>query len=203
MTPDPSQSAAASAASTGASLQLDLRVAHLAQLFNAMDPAPFRERDLDPNAVTYIVDWGRETPAGQLLQLTVHLGEEQATPESASFLRDAIHAYFVQRAVVTRRQLRRLFRVGRISLVIGIVFLAAAMALGELVASIVSRDGYNSVIQESFIIGGWVALWRPIEIFLYEWWPIRAEARLFDRLGRADVTLSNAIPAPSANGTRP
>jgi len=28
-------------------------------LFNAMDPAPFRERDLDPNAEEYIVGWGR------------------------------------------------------------------------------------------------------------------------------------------------
>ena len=23
------------------------------------------------------------------------------------------------------------------------------------------------------MIGGWVALWRPLEIFLYDWWPIR------------------------------
>jgi hypothetical protein len=200
MTLDPSQPLEGA---TDASLQLDLRVAHLAQLFNAMDPAPFRERDLDPNAVTYIVDWGRETPAGKPLELIVHLGAEQATADATSYLREAIQAYFANRAIVTRRQLRRLFRVGRISLVIGIVFLAAAMALGELVASIVSKEGYNSIIQESFIIGGWVALWRPIEIFLYEWWPIRAEARLYDRLGRAHVTLCNAQPSLSENGRRP
>jgi len=34
-----------------------------------------------------------------------------------------------------------------------------------------------------------VALWRPLEIFLYDWWPIRAEARLYDRLGEMDVRL--------------
>ena len=28
------------------------------------------------------------------------------------------------------------------------------------------------------MIGGWVALWRPMEIFLYDWWPIRGEVRL-------------------------
>ena len=48
---------------------LELHVAELRQLFNAMDPAPFRERDLDPNAVSYIVDWARETPASQPLAL--------------------------------------------------------------------------------------------------------------------------------------
>jgi hypothetical protein len=28
------------------------------------------------------------------------------------------------------------------------------------------------VIEESLLIFCWVANWRPIEIFLYEWWPI-------------------------------
>jgi hypothetical protein len=32
-------------------------------------------------------------------------------------------------------------------------------------------------------------MWRPIEIFLYEWWPIRAEARLFDRLSAMMVSV--------------
>jgi hypothetical protein len=44
-------------------------------------------------------------------------------------------------------------------------------------------------VSESLIIGGWVALWRPMEIFLYDWWPIAAEARLFDRLAAMPVSL--------------
>jgi hypothetical protein len=45
------------------------------------------------------------------------------------------------------------------------------------------------------VIGGWVALWRPAEIFLYEWWPIRAEAKLLDRLSEMSVRV---LPAPAA-----
>jgi hypothetical protein len=44
------------------------------------------------------------------------------------------------------------------------------------------------------VIGAWVALWRPIEIFLYDWWPIRAEARLFDRLSQMEVRTISAPP---------
>jgi hypothetical protein len=36
----------------------------------------------------------------------------------------------------------------------------------------------GGIIRESLLIGGWVAMWRPMEILLYDWWPIRAEARL-------------------------
>jgi hypothetical protein len=41
---------------------------------------------------------------------------------------------------------------------------------------------YGEILGHSLLIGGWVALWRPFEIFLYEWWPILGEARLYDRL---------------------
>jgi hypothetical protein len=168
---------------------LELQVGEMRQLFNAMDPAPFRERDLDPQAVAYILDWGRETPAGRPLGLDVRLSREPATAEQAGMLRDAVDAYFRQRAVATRRQLRRLFRVGRVSLLIGLAFLGCALMLGELVAGLVSKESYSSIIKESFVIGGWVALWRPLEIFLYDWWPIRAEARLQDRLAEMDVRV--------------
>ncbi len=175
-----------------ATAELELRVAEMRQLFNAMDPAPFRERDLDPNAEAYIVGWAREVPAGQPLGLVVHLGRESATAESAAMLHVAVDDYFRQRAVATRRQLRQLFRVGRISLLIGLAFLGGAILLGELVAGLVAKESYGSIIKESFVIGGWVALWRPLEIFLYDWWPIRAEAKLLDRLGEMDVRVLDA-----------
>jgi len=204
--PSPGAAAQAADAAGAGSRQravLELHVAEMRQLFNAMDPAPFRERDLDPNAEAYIVDWGRELPAGVPLGLTVHLGREPATPEKAALLRDAVHEYFRQRALATRRQLRQLFRVGRISLLIGLAFLGGAVVLGELVAGLVSKESYGSIIKESFVIGGWVALWRPLEIFLYDWWPIRAEARLLDRLGEMDVRVQDAPASAAAERPAP
>jgi len=46
-----------------------------------------------------------------------------------------------------------------------------------------------ALIRESMLIGCWVAMWRPIEIFLYDWWPIRAERRLFERLSAAPIEI--------------
>ena len=191
------------AAADAATAVLELRIGELRQIFNAMDPAPFRERDLDPNAETYIVEWARETRPGQPLRLVVHLGREPAPVGQESVLRDAVDGYFKQRAESTWRELRQLFRVGRISLVIGIAFLAGAIVIGEFVASLVGKAAYGGIIKESFVIGGWVALWRPLEIFLYDWWPIRAEAKLLDRLGEMDVRLLGAPPATVASGAAP
>jgi hypothetical protein len=178
--------------------ELELHVAELRQMFNAMDPAPFRERDLDPNAEVYIVDWGRETPKGRPLGLVVRLGREPANLENTGMLRDAVHAYFRQRAAATRSKLRQLFRVGRISLVIGLAFLAVVIGVGEYLTLRIDKESYGYLVKESLIIAGWVALWRPLEIFLYDWWPIRAEARLLDRLSEMSVRV---VGTPAAERT--
>jgi len=180
---------------------LELQVGQMMQLFDALDPAPFRERDLDPKAEEYIVDWAREVDSRAPLALAVDLAREAVTPESRAMLGDAVRTHFRTRATATRRDLTRLFRRGRVSLVIGLAFLAAAIATGEFLATFTSQERYKIIITETFVIGGWVALWEPIQIFLYDWWPIRNEARLFDRLAamRVDVAgVQTPVPGMAA-----
>ena len=52
---------------------IEVRVAELSQLFNAIDPSPFRERDLDPRAEEFIVEWGSALPAAEPLALVVNV----------------------------------------------------------------------------------------------------------------------------------
>ena len=95
---------------------LDLYLAESRQLFNSMDPSPFQERDLDPKAEDYIVEWAREARARLPLELVVHLGREPATEATRAVLREAVDDHFRRRARATWARLRRLFREGRISL---------------------------------------------------------------------------------------
>lgn len=170
---------------------IEVHVAEVRQLFNAIDPSPLRERDLDPKIVEFIVDWGREAPNDTPLALLVRLGRSTGEPDEATLLREAVHRFFAGRAVATRRRLRRLFRVGRTSLGIGLSVLAIFTAVAQLVTQPAS-GGFGRIVHESLSIGGWVAMWRPLDVFLYDWWPIRAEARLFDRLAVMPVRVSQA-----------
>jgi len=187
-------------AAAGAPVVLDLHVAELRQLFNSMDPAPFRERDLDPKAQAYIVDWAQEVRADAALALQVHVDDPNARPADAALLAQAIGEYFRQRGLATRRALSRMFRTGRVSLLIGVLFVAAAALIGEAVVGLFSKDRYATLIHESLVIGAWVALWRPMEIFLYDWWPVRAEARLYERLSRIEVRLDCGDAASAGAG---
>lgn len=168
---------------------IEVRVTELSQLFNAIDPAPFRERDLDPKVEEFIVESAREAPRDVPLGLLVRLDRPAGLRDEADQLKVAVHRHFAQSAGGSRRRLRHLFREGRVSLVIGLAALAAFTGVAELIASGVG-GGVGAVLHESLLIGGWVAMWRPLEVFLYDWWPIRAEAKLFDRLAAMPVGVS-------------
>jgi hypothetical protein len=169
---------------------IEVHVAELQQLFNAIDPSPFREKDLSANVEAFIVSWAKEAHRGVPLALLVHVDQPPIQADAAVALREAIRAFFSQRALASRQRLRQLLRVGRTSLLIGLVFLTVTVALGGAIESAMADQRLGAVLRESLLIGGWVAMWRPLEIFLYDWWPIRAEARLFDRLSAMPVRIA-------------
>ena len=182
---------------------LHLYLSDTRRLFNSMDPSPFRERDLDPAASAYVVEWAEEAPRGRPLRIVVHLGGN-ASGDDAAVVPVSVRDYFQRRAVATRRRLQRLFRLGRRTLAIAFVFLATVIVVADYLTGLVGEGRYAAVIENTLVIGAWVALWRPLEIFLYDWWPIRGEARLYDRLGAADVRVIrdgvDAAPVPGASG---
>ncbi len=109
----------------------------------------------------------------------------------SSDLQQSIHNYFAYRLNETRRRLRLFFRDGRIALAVGLAFLFACIVLRQVVMA--TRAGtVSEIAAEGLLIVGWVAMWRPLEIFLYEWWPIQRRCRVFAKLARIPVIVEPA-----------
>src|SRR5215471_1652458 len=168
---------------------IEVHVGELKHLFDAIVPSPFRDRDLDPKAEEFIVGWAKDLPRDATLALVVDIDRAAGLPDEAAVLREAIHEFFSHRAETCRQRLRELFRVGRTSLAIGLIALAGAIALGDFLATLLKGNRIGEILRESLTIGGWVSMWRPLEVFLYDWWPIRNEARLSDRLAAMPVRI--------------
>ena len=166
-----------------------LRVKDIAQLFHTLDPFPFRERDLDATVEEYVFGWAGELPAQDPISIQVHLPQSQAARSEAQHIGDAMRAYFAGRGEVVGWEIRDLFRRGRTSLLIGLVALAVCLLTARWAADQLRPGPFSRFLQEGLIILGWVTNWRPMEIFLYDWWPLVRRRRLYDRLAHADVKL--------------
>jgi len=167
---------------------IEIRLRRLQQLFNSLDPSPFRERDLDQDAEDYIVESADEYPLPAPISLVVYLPEEELTQSQAFDLPLSVHNYFAYRLSEGQRRLRLFFREGRIALSIGVAFLFVCVLVRQLILA--TRAGaVSEIVAEGLLIVGWVAMWRPFEIFLYEWWPIRRRCRILAKLAIIPVTV--------------
>lgn len=163
---------------------IEVKLKSLAQIYNSFDPSPFHERDLDDDAAEYIVEAMTELKGHDSVKLLIHV-QENAGEQDRSQLVNALHNYFSYRTRATRLQLKEKLRFGRISLLIGLLFLAACFEISTLLKE--DTGMFSSIIWEGLIIIGWVMLWKPLEIFLYEWWPLLGKARLYQRLEKIPV----------------
>lgn len=169
---------------------IEVNLREVRQLFNHLDPAPFREKDLDPAAEAYIVDAFREIGFDRLKCLVVHLPEREATSPDALALPLAVSNYFAYRGIQVSVERRRLLQRGLGNLAAGLAFLFVCLSLRAPVAMFV----HSEVLTEGLLIIGWVALWRPVEIFLYDGWTLLRQQRRLEQLASMKVEVRPREP---------
>ncbi len=170
-------------------LMIELRAEDVAQLYDMLDPYPFPERDLGPEVDTFIVGWVREKRYRGPIEIVVHLPAGECDKAAARQFAGAVRRHYTRRADAMTGEITELFRNGRRFLLIGVVVLLFCVILSQNVKGWLGAGGVSNFVAESALILGWVANWRPIEIFLYDWWPLKRRRTLFQRLASADVRL--------------
>jgi hypothetical protein len=168
---------------------IDLRISHLGQLFESMDPSPFREKALDDKAARYLLDSVREQPRDAPLRVVVHLPESLRI--AAHNLPDGIHNHFRFEVQQARRELRWRMGAGWRALLVGVLLLAACVVVGSLLAAQFADSAHAGlrILDEGLLILGWVALWRPLDILLFDRFELRAGLQTLRRLTDVPVDL--------------
>jgi hypothetical protein len=165
---------------------IELKLAEARQFFNTLDPAPFHMRELDAEAAQWLIDAGRDLVKYQHIKVALYLPPGDH-PVSREAFEQAIHHYFRYHTLKHKQRLRYLFRNGRHALFVGTAFLAFCALLVNRVLPPAQTP--FDFVHTSVSILGWVAMWRPIDIFLYEWWPIRQDQKICARLSTLPVEL--------------
>ncbi len=181
--------------------QIDLRLDRLQQLVSSMDPSPLPHRDLDPDAEHYILEAARELPSDEPWALALWLPAGDLDAASGERIERIVRHYFAWSADTAQRRLRAHLHNAWRSTLLGLSFMASCMLALNLL------EPFEHVVAqtaaEGLLVIGWVALWRPLEMFLYDWWPLHREWRLMRRLSQLPVTLhlhASAEPAAARPG---
>ena len=127
----------------------------------------------------------------------VYLAQPAGLPDEARVLGEAIRVYFARQAQTARRKLKHRLKLGWITLIVGLILLVASVTVGQWVARRFGQGPLATVLRESLLIGGWVAMWRPMDFFLFELWATRGDLKVYECLSKTTVR----IVYEGANGT--
>ncbi len=165
-----------------------LRASEPASLFNDLDPAPVPGREMDPVIAAYICQqWpaGRRRRQGEI-RLAVHFNE-RPSPDQAAGMEEALRRAFQRQDEQADQRFRSLMIQGWRSLLISATFVVLCLAV--LTSIWGSPTEAPPLAGSTASVASWVVLWRPIEIFFYDWWPILAERRMWRRLRVGPIDL--------------
>ena len=159
------------------------------QLFDSRDPAPFRDKDLDEDFVRYLTLSLREISIKNNVKLVMLFPESVRQNVDQESITRAIHNFFEFEVEASRNEMSSLFRQGRVSLLIGLNFLLFFSLISWL-NQYISNEFWRVFVKESFNLLGWVSMWKPIQIYLYDWWPIHDRILFYRKLSQIEVQFT-------------
>ncbi len=177
---------------------IELVLHSVMQLFNSLDPAPFHEKEMDSDAEDYIYNAVDDIPHSKDVELLVYLPPDLVTSENKDAITLGIKNHFLYKSANADKEERRLFRRGRFVLGIGLIVLFFCLLARQILPGLPDSP-FNRMLQEALLIIGWVAMWEPIQIFLYGWWPISQRRRMYGKITTMDILVQ---PIPEG-GVRP
>lgn len=168
--------------------EVSFRVEKLGQLIPGDLVVLNGHRLLKADVETFILEEAETIRRGGPVRILIHTLDhpgEAAAGESV----ETIRRHFSYRASREKYRLDQSFRTGWSSLMLGVLFLVLMYSLAIYFIPLLPEGGIMISIREVFIILGWVALWRPAELLLYDWIPIRRRLRLYERLAASEVEI--------------
>jgi hypothetical protein len=166
----------------GSSAAVNIHIRELSQLFNSLDPSPFWDRDLDRDAAEFIEEEFSQKRSAETWNLYIHAHQGGASPTD---LQTAIENYYGRMASAARRELREHTRSSEWTLLAGTLVFLLSMGLRSMLGGLLGT--LPQIFDEGLIILAWLALWRPAEMLLYGWMPLRRKEQLYERLARIRV----------------
>lgn len=185
---------------------IDVRLHSVRQLFDGRDPAPFREHLLDSDAVEFIFARVQELPRRVPIKLVFWVLKDAPQDLADNAIVNAVPKHFQYEKEKLARLIRAYVRRGPIYLLGGLSVIVLSPTLTEWFRVLLPVGNFQRIMMEGISITSWVAVWRPLETLVYDWWPLWAQRRLINRVLDAEISVRHADgtirPPPAATAAK-
>ena len=167
---------------------IEVRVKSAQQLFDIRDPSPFRERDLDDDFVEYTVTSAQEFSLSNPVKIVIYIEQPESKDLPSPSIREAIHSFFLYQIDLQRLELRRFLKRAQLFLFVGLMILFICLSLSQRLTP-QGTSGVMAILREGLVIFGWVSMWKPVELILFDWYPLFEKLRLYKKLAMTEIEI--------------
>ena len=168
---------------------IEIKLPHIGEVFDDWDPSPATIRDLDEEIEEYLISCVQEIGPKQLGKVRFFFDQKPSEPEVKALI-NAFSDFFKVQEHKELVNVKAVLKLGLKSLILGLSFLILAIFTSKFVHSN-SPVFWEAVLKEGFLLLGWVSMWKPINIFLYDWWPFLDRVKIFNCLSQVDLEVGD------------
>jgi hypothetical protein len=171
--------------------EITLRLNDIRELFIAPEYDPFATHTLESSGLEHIAAKLKPTRLDRKLRVVIHM-PQAAGNQLINQTRAAIERYCRVRIDENRTELASLRWQGFKALQTGVIFLTICLALSAAAgAAEFLPEALRDIFSEGFLIAGWVSLWHPVEILLYEWWPLWRQIHIHQHIMNMELEFQS------------
>ena len=171
---------------------IEVRVKDSQRLFDHRDPAPFREKELDERFVEYIYSSAREFSITTPLKIIIYIEENESESVTSATIREAIQSHFSYQIELQAGNLKQFWKRAQFFLLIGILVLIVCLGSAQSL-TVPLKPGLIGIFRDGLIIFGWVSVWKPIEVILFDWYPPFERLRFYKKMRLTEMDIQFGI----------
>lgn len=164
-------------------------------IYDDKDPSPLKMRDFSKSVQEYIIEGVLVIPKNKKIRIDFYFYKFNITQEEILLLEKSYKAFFAYEIRLKHYEMKQKLKQGFRSMLSGLLFLFCCMHISR-TFFLSDSTLLSSFAAEGLNVLGWVSLWNPVQVFLYELWPISQKRKLLERSLRAQTKFLDILSLP-------
>ncbi|MCF8229022.1 MAG: hypothetical protein K9G58_00065 [Bacteroidales bacterium] len=164
---------------------IHLAINNYREVFNELDPAPFKRKDLNTLLRSFLENCSSDIPLKFDIVLRFEVNNEKKDEQTEEKIREGLRNFFL--FLIFNQRKHRMKTLRRVLVFTLVSFVS--LALGFFLRSLDHNDWFYITVTESFYIGGWVFFWEALAMLTFRNHDKRIKQKEYERMVEAEISF--------------